>query len=103
LRIGPPYRIGWLVAPPLRRWWLSAVWLGVRALRSSRRPRVQRLEIADRAVELRRYPPYSDGGVNGGHVVAIARTADQLTYVSVHGYEHTDVAIAMLVDLLAER
>ena len=44
-----------------------------------------------------------EGGVNGGHVVAIARAGDQLTYVSVHGHEHTDVAVAMLVDLLADR
>ena len=89
------------------RHWLTAAGsarsLEERALRSSRRPRAQRLQIADRAIELRRYPPYPDGGVNGGHVVAIARTGDHLTYVSVHGHEHADVAIAMLIDLLADR
>ena len=87
------------------RHWLTAAGsarsLEERALRSARPPRVERLRVADHEIELRRYPPYPGGGVNGGHVVAIARAKDQLTYVSVHGYEHADVAIAMLVDLLA--
>ncbi len=89
------------------RHWLTAAGsarsLEERALRSSRPPRVEHIRIAARDIELRRYPPYPDGGVNGGHVVAIARVKDQLTYVSVHGHEHTDVAIAMLTDLLADR
>gem|GEM_PF-6799250 len=40
--------------------------------------------------------------MNGGHVVALVREGDQLTYVSVHGHEHVDVALAMLVDLLTQ-
>ncbi len=87
--------------------WLTAAGsersLEEHALRSARPPRVQRVRVADRDIELRRYPPYPDGGVNGGHVVAIARGKEQLTYVSVHGHAHADVAIAMLVDLLGER
>jgi len=35
--------------------------------------------------------------------VALAAQGDQLAYVSVHGHEHADVAVAMLVDLLAGR
>lgn len=89
------------------RHWLTAAGsarsLEERALRSARPPRVERVRVAGHEIELRRYPPYPGGGVNGGHVVAIARPADELTYVSVHGYEHADVAIAMLVDLLAAR
>lgn len=81
----------------------SARSLEERALRSARPPRVERVRVAAHEIELRRYPPYPGGGVNGGHVAAIARAADQLAYVSVHGYEHADVAIAMLVDLLADR
>jgi hypothetical protein len=74
-----------------------------RALVSSRPPRVRRMRVADRDIELRRYPPYPDGGVNGGHVVALARDDKELVYVSVHGHDHADVAIAMLVDLLSPR
>lgn len=75
--------------------------LEARALRSAAPPRVRRVRVAGRAVELRRYASYPDGGVNGGHVVALAREDDRLTYVSVHGHGHEDVAVAMLVDLLA--
>jgi hypothetical protein len=71
-----------------------------RALGSSGAPRVSHRRVAGRDLELRRYPLYPDGGINGGHVVAIARDGDQLAYVSVHGRQHTDVAIAMLLDLL---
>ena len=89
------------------RHWLTAAGrarsLEERALSSTRPPRVEHVRVAGREIELRRYPPYPEGGVNGGHVVAIARAGDQLTYVSVHGHEHTDVAVAMLVDLLAAR
>ena len=87
--------------------WLTAAGnartLEQKALRSARPPRVQRTRAAGRDLELRRYPPYPHGGVNGGHVVALASEGDQLTYVSVHGHEHADVAVAMLVDLLAGR
>jgi hypothetical protein len=87
------------------RHWLTAAGsarsLEERALRSSSPPRVERVRVAGRDIEMRRYPAYPAGGVNGGHVVAIAPSADQFTYVSVHGHEHADVAIAMLVDLLA--
>lgn len=86
--------------------WLTAAGsarsLEERALRSAGPPRVERVRVAGRELELRRYPPYPAGGVNGGHVVAIARAAGQFTYVSVHGHHHADVAIAMLVDLLAD-
>lgn len=81
----------------------SASSLEERALRSARAPRVDRVRVAGRDIEVRRYPPYPDGGVNGGHAVAIARAGDRLDYVSVHGLEHADVAVAMLVDLLADR
>jgi len=87
--------------------WLTAAGsarsLEERALSSARPPRVERVRVAGRDIELRRYAPYPDGGVTGGHVVAMARVQDQLVFVSVHGYEHADVAIAMLVDLLADR
>lgn len=72
-----------------------------RALRSSAAPRVERVRVAGQNLELRRYPPYPDGGINGGHVVALARDGTRIIYVSVHGCEHKDVAIAMLVDLRA--
>ncbi|MEJ7784848.1 MAG: hypothetical protein WKF96_08595 [Solirubrobacteraceae bacterium] len=87
------------------RHWLtgsgSARSLEERALTSLRPPRVERLRAPGRLIEIRRYPPYPDGGVNGGHIVALARDGASLTYVSVHGKEHRDVAVAMLVDLLA--
>ena len=72
-----------------------------RALRSSVAPRVERVRVAGQNLELRRYPPYPNGGINGGHDVALARDGTRSIYVSVHGYEHKDVAIAMLVDLRA--
>jgi hypothetical protein len=78
----------------------SARSLNERALVSARPPRVKRARVAGRDIELRYYPAYPDGGVNSGHVVAIARSGRQLTYVSVHGYDHADVATAMLADLL---
>ena len=62
---------------------------------------MKRVRVAGQNLELRRYPPYPDGGINGGHVVALARDGTRIIYVSVHGYEHKDVAIAMLVDLRA--
>lgn len=71
-----------------------------RALASSERPSTQRRTVSGRTVEVRRYPPYPEGGINGGHVVALAREAGGMRYVSVHGWHHEDVAIAMLLDQL---
>ena len=69
------------------------------ALRSSVAPGVERVRVAGQSLELRRYPLYPDGGINGGHVLALVRDGARIIYVSVHGYEHKDVAIAMLVEL----
>jgi len=88
---------------PARHWLVGAGRTGDierRALASATPPRVTRRRVNGRWIELRRFAAYPAGGVNGGHVAAVARTGDRTQYVSVHGAQHADVAVAMLVALL---
>lgn len=56
---------------------------------------------AGREVRVYRSPPFPRGGMFGGHVTATTE-ADGLIYLgSVHGYEHVDMAIAIMLSTVA--
>lgn len=67
---------------------------------SDRLPPATELQPFDRRVSVRRFPRYPEGGINGGHVVATATRRELLLFASVHGYQHQDLAVALLVSML---
>jgi hypothetical protein len=61
---------------------------------------VQRLDsarYAGREVTLYRFPRDPAGGLFGTHVVAMTRIGGLVLFASVHGYDHEDADIAMLI------
>ena len=88
---------------PKRHWSIgggAAADLEAWGLASDEQPTTSLRRAGGRTLEVRRYPSYPRGGVNGGHVVAVARDRASLRFVSVHGWEHEDVAVSMLLDAL---
>jgi hypothetical protein len=59
-------------------------------------------EIDGWDVRVEDYVPYPRGGIHGGHVVASTTHGDHRYLASIHGYDHEDVAIAMLLSMLPQ-
>lgn len=59
-------------------------------------------EIDGWDVRVEDYVPYPGGGIHGGHVVASTTRGDHRYLASIHGYDHEDVAIAMLLSMLPQ-
>lgn len=57
-------------------------------------------QLLGRRVAVQTFPPYPKGGINGGHVVATATQDGLLRFASVHGHQHKDLAVSLLVSML---
>lgn len=57
-------------------------------------------QLLGRRVAVQTFPPHPEGGINGGHVVATANQDGLLLFASVHGRQHEDLAVALLVSML---